>query len=94
MSGGKKKHPKAQFYSESELRRSVKDAGDQAVARILLLCLIAARDEFDLDEDGTVRFMDTMQRYIRYHKQGIISMDEASDALKRSTGIDLRLSRW
>ena len=94
MSSGKKSYPKKRTYSEGELRRAVKEASDQAVKRILLLCIVAARDEFNLDEDGTVGFMDTMQRYINYQQSGLVSLDDASKSLKKNTGIDLRLSRW
>ena len=94
MSSGKESYPKKRTYSEGELRRAVKEASDQAVKRILLLCIVAARDEFNLDEDGTVSFMDTMQRYINYQQSGLVSLDDASKSLKKNTGIDLRLSRW
>ena len=94
MSSGKKLYPKKRTYSEGELRRAVKEASDQAVKRILLLCIVAARDEFNLDEDGTVSFMDTMQRYINYQQKGLVSLDDASKSLKKNTGIDLRLTRW
>lgn len=94
MSGGKKKRPKARMYSESELRREIRNAKDEAVKTILLLCIVAARDEFNPDADKTVQFMQTMSRYINYEKEGLIDLSVASDSLKKHTGIDLRLSRW
>ena len=94
MSGGKKKRPKARTYSESELRRGIRDATDDAVKRIMLLCIVAARDEFSPDAEKTVQFMETMARYIDYEKKGLIDLNTASDSLKKHTGIDLRLSRW
>ena len=91
MSGGKKKYQKTKTYSESELKRAVRNATEQAVARLLLLCIVAARDEFDMDEEKTVQFTDTMQRYIEYEDQGLIDMKAASESLKKRTGIDLRI---
>ena len=94
MSGGKKKRQKPRVYYPSEVKRAIKEAADNAVARIMLICLVAARDMFDMDEDKTVEFMETMQRYIDYADKGIIDIGTVSDSLKKSTGIDLRLSRW
>ena len=94
MSGGKKKHQKAKMFSIGEVKRAIREAADDAVKRILLLCIVAARDMFDLDEEGTVKFMETMQRYINYEKDGLINLKDASDSLYKSTGIDLRLTRW
>ena len=67
----------------------VKDASDLAVSKIMLLCMVAARDEFDLDGDQVVKFVQTMQRYVEYEAKGIIKMKNASEALKKETGIDL-----
>lgn len=94
MSSGKKKHPKKRTYSEGEVRRAIKEAADNAVARIMLICIVAARDEFDMDEDKLVQFMNTMQRYIGYANDGLVDMNAFSETLKNSTGIDLRLKRW
>lgn len=94
MSSGKKKKFKPRLYTYGELKKAIRETSDQAVARILLLCIVAARDEFNLDENGTVRFMETMQRYIGYEKKGLVNLDDASKSLKKQTGIDLRLTRW
>ena len=94
MSSGKKKHPKKRTYTEVELVQVLKKSTDDAVAKILLLCIVAARDEFGLNEEQTVQFIQTMQRYVDYEKQGLIKLSNASDSLKKETGIDLRLSRW
>lgn len=91
MSGGKKKYPKKKTYTEGEFRYAVKKVGDEAIARILLLCIVAARDQFDLDEDGIVEFMNTMQRYVEYEQKGLIDTKAASESLKKRTGIDLRI---
>ena len=91
MSNKKKTYQKKRTYTEGEVRHMVKDASDLAVAKILLLCLVAARDEFDLDADGTVKFMQTMERYVEYEKLGIVNMKNASESLKKETGIDLWL---
>lgn len=93
-SGKKKKVQKKRTYSEGEVRRAIKEAADNAVARIMLICIVAARDEFDMDEDKLVQFMNTMQRYIGYANDGLVDMDAFSKTLKNSTGIDLRLKRW
>lgn len=91
MSGGKKKYPKKRTYTEGEVRRAVKQTADDAVPRILLLCIVAARDEFNLDDDALVHFMETMERYIGYEQQGLINVKDASKSLKDRTGIDLRI---
>lgn len=94
MSSGKKKFPKKRTYSEGEVRRAVREAADDSVKRIILLCVVASRDMFDLDEDGVIKFMETMQRYIGYEKDGLIDLNDASKSLKEKTGIDLKLRRW
>ena len=94
MSSGKKKYPKKRMYSEGEVRRAIREASDQAVARIMLLCIVASRDMFHLDENGVNEFMETMARYIDYEKKGLVSLDDASNSLKKQAGIDLRLTRW
>lgn len=94
MSGGKKKHPKKQTFSIGEVKRAIREAADDAVKRIMLLCIVAARDMFDMDEKKTVEFMEMMQRYIKYEQDGLINLKDASDSLYKSTGIDLRLTRW
>lgn len=94
MSSGKKKYPKKRTYTEGEYRRALKQAGDDTVARVLLLCIVAARDMFNLDDNGTVNFMETMQRYVGYEADGLIDLTEYSKSLKKNTGIDLKLSRW
>lgn len=94
MSGGKKKFPKKRTYTEAEHRKAIKETADDSVKRIMLICLAAADDMFKLDEDGLVRFMETMARYIRYHDDGTVNLDDYSKSLKNNAGIDLRLSRW
>lgn len=94
MSGGKKKYPKKRTYSESELSKAIHDAGDEAVKRILIICIAAASDMFDMNEDQLEKFMDTMQRYINYQKDGLIDMAEYSKSLYKKTGVDIRLERW
>lgn len=94
ISGGKKKYPKKRMYSEGEVRRAIKQATDEAVTRIMLMCIVAARDEFDMDEDGVVKFVETMKRYIQYFDNGTLSIKAFSESLKKNTGIDLRLTRW
>lgn len=94
MSGGKKKRPKARMYSESELRRGIRDATDAVTKRVMLLCIVAARDEFKPDADKTVQFTQTMMRYVEYERLGLVDLKTASESLKKHTGIDLRLSRW
>ena len=91
MSNKKKTYQKKRTYTEGEVRHMIRQVSDDAVARILLLCLVAARDKFDLDADGTVRFMQTMERYVEYEKMGIVNMKNASESLKKETGIDLWL---
>lgn len=94
MSSGKKKFPKKKTYSEGDMRRAIKQCSDDSVSRVMLLCIVAARDEFNLDDDGVMSFMNRMSRYVRYEAQGLIDMEVASKSLKERTGIDLRLSRW
>lgn len=91
MSNKKKTYQKKRTYTQGEVRNLIRQVSDDAVAKILLLCLVAARDEFDLDADGTVRFMQTMERYVEYEKLGIVNMKNASESLKKETGIDLWL---
>ena len=94
MSSGKKKFPKKKTYSEGDMRRAIKQCSDDSVSRVMLLCIVAARDEFNLDDDGVMYFMNRMTRYVGYEAQGLIDMEVASKSLKERTGIDLRLSRW
>ena len=93
MSGGKKKKPKSKMYSESEVRRMVHKCNDEAVKKIMLLCVTAARDEFDMDEDKLVTFMGRMQRYVDNEAAGLFKLDVANESLKKH-GIDLKLARW
>lgn len=58
------------------------------------MCIVGARDEFDLDDKGTVHFMETVQRYIGYEADGLVDLKDFSESLMHSTGIDLRISRW
>lgn len=94
MSNKKKAKPKKRTYSEGEVRRMLKQASDEAVAKILLLCMVAAKDEFKLNADEVVHFVQTMQRYTDYERAGLIKTDEASESLLKDTGIDLRLRKW
>ena len=91
VSNKKKTYQKKKTYTEGEVRRMIRQVSDDAVAKILLLCLVAARDEFDLGADETVKFMQTMERYVEYEKLGIVNMKNASESLKNETGIDLWL---
>lgn len=95
MSGGKnkKKRPKARMYSESELRRAIRESTDGCVKKIILLCATAARDEFDMDEEQFVNFLARMQRYVDNEAQGLVDVDVANKSLEKH-GIDLRLERW
>lgn len=94
MSGGKKKKYQKKTYTYGEMCKAIKQCSDDTVAKTILLCIVAARDMFDLDDDGIMEFMNTMTRYVGYEKDGLIDMDVASKSLKEKTGIDLRLSRW
>lgn len=89
-----KKKKVKKTYTEGEVRRAIKEAADEAVSRAMLLCILSARDEFDLDEEGVVKFMNTMQRYVEYCDSGLVGIKDYSEALKKTTGIDLRLTRW
>ena len=93
MSNKKKIKQKKRTYTEGEVRNAIRKVSDEAVSKILLLCIVAAKDEFKLDENGLVSFMETMQRYVDYEKKGLIKTDEASKSLLKDTGIDLRLSK-
>lgn len=93
MSSKKKPKQKKRTYTEGEVRNAIRKVSDEAVSKILLLCIVAAKDEFKLDENGLVSFMETMQRYVDYEKKGLIKTDEASKSLLKDTGIDLRLSK-
>lgn len=90
----KKKKQTKRTYSESELRRAVHETADDAVKRTLLLAILAARDQFDLDADGTVDFMNRIDRYVQFEKDGLVKLKDASQSLLKNTGIDLRLVRW
>lgn len=90
----KPKHKPKRTYSEKELRRIVHDTADDAVKRTLLMAIIAGRDQFNLDADGTVEFMKRIDRYVQYEKDGLIGLKDASASLLKNTGIDLRLVRW
>ena len=81
-------------YSEGEFRRAVKQVSDEAVAKILTLCVTAATDEFNLDDEGVVSFMERMERYVQYEEENKIKVRDAQNALKKATGIDLRVTRW
>ena len=94
MSGGKKKHPKKRMYSEWEVRKAIKEAADDSVKRIMLICLAAADDMFKPDEDGMVEFMQTMARYIKYQEEGKVDLNAYSKSLLNNCGIDLKLTRW
>lgn len=94
MSSGKKKFPKKRTYSEGDVKRLLKECSDETVAKTLLLCLVAARDKFKLDADGVVDFMEVMSRYVKYEKQGLVNMNDASESLEKETGIELRLRKW
>ena len=94
MSGGKKKRTKVRMFNEIELKRRLRQGIDDAVKRIMLLCIVAARDKFKLDAEDTVDFMETMARYIKWEKEGLVDLNVASESLKKNTGIDLKLSRW
>ena len=94
MSSGKKKYKKPRTYAESEVKRAVKEAGDEAVKRILLICIAAASDMFNLDDNQLEQFMGTMQRYIEYQKDGLIDLAEYSKTIEKKTGISITLSRW
>ena len=95
MSGGKnkKKRPKARMYSESELRRAIRESADGCVKKIILLCATAARDEFDMDEEKFVNFLARMQRYVKNEGLGLVDIEDANKSLEKH-GIDLRLERW
>ena len=94
MSGGKKKRPKARMISEGEFIKRTKNISDEAAQRIMLICLAAARDEFDLDDDGLTHFMETMQRYIKYQSEGKVDLIDYGKTIRNRTGIDLHISRW
>ena len=94
MSGGKKKRkPVKTTYSAGEVNRLLKETADDATKKLLLICIVAARDKFDLDGDETVAFADVMQRYAGYLADGVLDLDAYSKALYAKTGIDLRLVR-
>lgn len=96
MSGGKKKYKNKprRTYSEKEIRRAIHETADDAVKRTLLLAILAARDQFNLDADGTVDFMNRIDRYVQFEKDGLVNLKDASQSLLKNTGIDLRLVRW
>lgn len=89
----KNRKPK-RTYSEKEFKKAVKQVSDEAVSKILTLCVTAAADEFNLDEEGVVSFMERMERYVQYEEENKIKVRDAQNALKKTTGIDLRVTRW
>jgi hypothetical protein len=94
MSGGKKKRKPVRItYSAGEVNRLLKETADDATKKLLLICIVAARDKFDLDADETISFADVMQRYAGYLHDGLLDLDAYSKSLYAQTGIDLRLVR-
>lgn len=94
MSSGKKKHTKKRTYSAGEVERAIKQAGDEAMKRIMLICVASITDEVEMTDEKLEEFLNRMQRYIEYQQQGIIDLEKYSETIYKKTGIDLRLSRW
>ena len=91
MSGGKKKFPKKRMYAESEVKRAVRKAAEDATAKVILLCVLSATDQFKCNDDETVEFVERMKRYVEYEQTGLVDLNLASESLYKNTGIDLRL---
>ena len=83
MSGGKKHRYKKQkqTYTIGEVRRMIHQCTDEATKKVILLCVTAARDQFDMDEDTLVEFMARMQRYVDYEKDKLISIEDSNKSL-------------
>lgn len=94
MSNKKKTKHKKRTYTEGEVRRLLMETCDKAVAKTILLCVTAAKDECNLDKDGVMKLVKRMDRYVGSEEAKLIKSGDASDSLLKDTGIDLRLSRW
>lgn len=94
MSSGKKKHKKQRMYAESEVKRAIRESSDEAVKRIMLICIAASDDMFKMNDEQLTTFMEIMQRYINYQKDGLIDLAAYSESIEKKTGISITLSRW
>ena len=96
MSNGKRKNKRyvKRTYTEGEMRHIIHQSRDEMVAQLMYLFINAMTDMFEPTEDQLVEYMQTVQRYNGYIESGLVDYKTAMESIKKTTGVDLKLSRW
>lgn len=96
MSNGKRKNKRyvKKTYTEGEMRHIIHQSRDEMVAQLMYLFINAMTDMFSPTEDQLVEYMQTVQRYNSYIESGLVDYKTAMESIKKTTGVDLKLSRW
>lgn len=96
MSNGKRKNNRyvKKTYTEGEMRHIIHQSRDEMVAQLMYLFINAMTDMFSPTEDQLVEYMQTVQRYNSYIESGLVDYKTAMESIKKTTGVDLKLSRW
>lgn len=83
---------KKYYISEKQLERIKQKVTKEVTDKVCLLFLVAAMDEFKLDEDALCRLMELVSRYTKYIDDKLVKMEEVRQIIEKNTG--MKLTGW
>ena len=75
--------------TESQLRKEKRRAAQDATGRAMMLMLLAAQDELDLDEQTCEEILVRAGRYAHHYDEHLIRMQDIAEAMEKQTGMAL-----
>lgn len=75
--------------TESQLRKEKRRAAQDATGRAMMLMLLAAQDELDLDEQTCEEILVRAGRYAKHYDEHLIRMQDIAEAMEKQTGLCL-----
>ena len=84
----KKRRPKIEL-SKKQIEKIKKEVCKDATARVMILAVASAADEFKLSEDQICNMAKRMGRYAEHLDEKRLKLKEMTDIIEKKTGLKL-----
>ena len=81
---------KKYYVSEKQLERVKQKVTKDVTDKVCLLFMVAAMDEYKLDEDALCKLMERVSRYTKHIDEKLVKMEEIRQIIEKNTGMKLK----
>lgn len=87
---GRKPKQKKISLTETQLKNARQDITTDAVSRVYLLFMLAARDEFGMSDKQMCNLTERFNDYAGRTDEMTVSMEEVKEIIKKNVGVELK----